>query len=274
MNNILTNELMNKFSSIKKIIHNPPNLPAGDWLLLEVNPCISNEQNKLILSDIINGEPIYVLGDGSLEHYCKCNASNHEIDLFYNKIAKDIRFVKYKVVIWIENGTNKFCKPLAFVIQPEISLNVFPDHPHINVSESLPDSICYTDENIIKISSAIEQVFIWLYRHEVWIASRKSKNSKWIGEQVITHPYDKFMHLLNPIGLCRCGKNKKYSNCHLLDDYTLFFKHYSIANKHLIEEFSSIINTDNSLNIAKYKIRFDHMNNKKQKLLNEIIKLF
>jgi hypothetical protein len=89
----------------------------------------------------------------------------------------------------------------------------------------LPDSICYIlDPRLLgmdvkdRLKNALEEICIWLFRHQVWLETRKIGNPLWIGPQA--EPFDRKLLAprLKPTNLCRCGKQNAYYTCHMSQD--------------------------------------------------------
>lgn len=206
-------------------------VPEGDWFVFETSPLPVYEELRKVIADIINNGMINVAPDGTLHHSNGCTAVIHDLPEYLKKIEKRLASQTFRIAIWeglpaLLNG-----QPVAIALEPEISRINYPDHPHINLGGMaedfyLPDSICYTDDprelgddSCIRIREAAILVCIWLFRHQIWLASRAKGNATWIGPQIdsdarfIGQPFH-----LNPLGTCRCGSEKHYFQCHMFQD--------------------------------------------------------
>lgn len=206
------------------------NIPLSEWFLVKIRPYPLYSDLKSLIIDIHYDKEIDVFQGGRLE--CNSNSSmlknTMNLPPIVEKVINDIRDVEFTVVIHpgfkgIYDG-----QPLVIPIEPELNLELYPDHPHLNHGRWVqgehpfffPESLCYTDDipslgtiDEERIISALGIVSIWFFRHLVWLETRK-----WIGLNADPAPDRFFPYVLNPIGPCRCGNGKIYKNCHLSSD--------------------------------------------------------
>jgi hypothetical protein len=205
--------------------------PGMGWFLLEISPLPPLDEFELIVSDIIR-DNIVDVSLGKVLHYTECN-SDHRVPSHIKKKLENIREQKFYVAVYPGNPMLYSGQPLAISIEPKISYSEFPNHPHLNVGDVgkrinfngkplfIPDSFCYTDnpnelgtDTFQRLLTAFSKISVWLLRHMIWIETKK-----WIGlEASSTITPKDYSTLLNPTGLCRCGKNELYMNCHMLLD--------------------------------------------------------
>lgn len=235
------------------------NIPNGIWFDLEVKPLpISFEELEMVIFDVNKDNMFHLMENGTLTHYKHCNEENHILNINLKRALKKFKNQTYKIAIWEGNINDNFLdgQPVVISLEPEISFNIYPDHPHLNAAGILnnsyiPNSICYTDnpkalgnDPYERILEAIQQALIWLFKHQVWLASRKIGKGIWIGPQVSFDEKDQFKILRNPYGKCYCGSNKQYCKCHLNND----FKNECLREPRI----NFYKNDDGHINLEKY----------------------
>lgn len=237
MDNSLFNDLKKDFGNVKWVDQNLKGITKQGWFLLEINPVPVQEEINLVASDIIEGRTVGVTG-GKLSHWNECGNAKHYIgSKIIRKALKNLKQQTYFVAVYTGEVGFKGLKnqPIAIVLDPEITYINFPDHPHLNGSIFdpfnrffFPNSLCYTDspEDLgsnekERILNAFDQISMWLFRHQVWVETRKYiEGGIWIGPEAAPLPPYEYPGMLNPNGKCRCGSNKSYSACHRTQDLT------------------------------------------------------
>lgn len=246
--------LLESFGPVKwvpKRIIDMPNV--GGWFLLEITPCPPKEDMESIIADIMNNENVSV-DNGRLLHADSCTSTNHKL----NDIKKDvINSIKpQRFVIAISQGNHGFWdnQPIAIGLDPVIDYMHYPDHPHLNMGGVIrknfmdpfyvPDSLCYGFKPSLvhgmtemeMLDEVFAQVSIWLFRHQVWVATKNSTGKgSWIGLQDPPIEDKYFTYKLNPFGKCRCGSGKAYVDCHLVE-------HFSELHECSLKDAERIIN--------------------------------
>lgn len=216
----------------------------GDWFVLETSPLSLSEDNEKIIFDILMGNGVYVNKNGTLKHNRDCEVDEHIISKQFEATLLSLRSQKFRFAIWpnsqsiLSTNQRKILsgQPVIVPLDPEINYYIFPDHPHLNngcmfEGTLIPQSICYTDSpstlgssDLDRVRNAINQAHIWLYRHQIWLASRKNGRGKWIGPELAISDKDQYSIKRNPYGQCRCGSKKQYCLCHLNEDYQTALK--------------------------------------------------
>lgn len=212
--------------------------------LLRVTPLPPPDELGAVIADICaEGIPVNVT-NGRVRHSQNCRQTKHIIpESIVRKAMRNLKEVTYSVAIHpnislgpvrekpLING-----QPLAILYEPRLTYMEYPDHPHLNmggpdrnlpgINFPLPDTLCYTsnpqelgEKQTERLLNAFGQVTIWLLRHQVWEATRTwQKRGKWIGpHEGSLGPID-FLQRLNPEGLCWCGKQQRYRDCHMSAD--------------------------------------------------------
>jgi hypothetical protein len=257
------------------------NLPNGVWFTFEVRPLPPTEQLQMVIADIDDDSGMYLLKDGIVTHSRECNKQTHKLNADLLAAAKAIEPQTFRIAVWEGNDLVINGQPVAIALEPEISYEMYPDHPHISVGcllekYCIPDSICYTDnpkelgdEPYTRVLEAVQQVCIWLFKHQVWLASRKLGKGIWIGPDVIAKEEEQFYYLRNPYGKCYCGRNMLYSKCHL----DLNFKNacnLETIFTHPACKFSRFKNNDGSLNLENYSHWWKNYNFTKRSTFNSL----
>lgn len=244
MDNYLLSNLESEFGYVKYKDGVDTDLTKEGWFLLEIKPFSFNEDNIRIMSDIIKGKPVDVKG-GVIGHLNTCDETNHSISS--NLIKKALKRVKPQTfLVAVYRGKTKLSEtPLAVVLEPKISYEEFPDHPHLNMGFYdamskfyFPDSLCLAGNEHVWGQNEKEcllevfcQISIWLYRHLVWVATRVDKpKGEWIGPGGDPLPEYCYPRHLNPHGDCRCGSKKKYKDCHRLNDIQEWVKQSTLLS--------------------------------------------
>lgn len=241
------------------------------WFLLEITPSPNSMELEQIVSDIDNVRPVGVQG-GKLVHLANCTASDHKVlQKAVREALKHIEEKTFKVAIYVgrTGRMNLENQPIAIVIDPEISYITYPDHPHINVGGydkvnnfCFPDSLCYTDNpqqlgNTQKdrLLNAFDQISIWLFRHQVWEATRRyKKRGVWIGPEIGELLPSDYPAILEPGRLCRCGSDEKYKDCHSESDLLALVKKLSESNDIPLQQIKGRILYD-KLNVWERGVR-------------------
>jgi len=212
---------------------------SGEWFLFRIIPLPSKEEIENVISDIILNREIGYMKDLSLCHDFNCKEEHLKLDDRLLRAIKQLKPIEYKIAIKerhynIQGQKELEGQPVVIAIEPEISYDVYCNHPHLNrqIMNELPVSICYTndfsssslgDTPSERIDNAIIQVSQWLLRHQVWEAYYSMfKEQLWIGP--FDHHQDiepKKYWLRNPNGKCRCGSGLVYSDCCLEKDYKI-----------------------------------------------------
>lgn len=272
MDNRLINELKANVPGIQHYNINENGLPRGDWFVFETSPVPSPipsfKQLKMIIADIDRNSIISLLNNGTLEHSANCKEQDHKINIRLKTAAKTIINQKFRVAVWENTDGVLGGQPVVIPLDPEINYNIYPDHPHLNAGGKvgnyyLPESICYTDDPpalgndpYTRTEESIEQTYMWLFKHQVWLATRNTgKKGEWIGPQVERVEKEQFIFYRNPYGKCWCGSNKEYYQCHLNQDFKYMCESMpSVLNKHSIEFMDEYGN----LNLEQYNILWEH----------------
>lgn len=200
------------------------------WFVIDTIPLPPEDEIELIVSDIINHQEI-AYANGKVRHWHECKQT-HPIT---NQMVKDVitSLKKEPFRIAICTGDDKFLEgqPIVISLNPTITYMNYPDHPHLNTGGFyggvyIPDSFCYGytveperygPSDYEKFIRVFDEATLWLFRHQLWAAIRsKYGKGEWIGK------HDKnglpplvYANWLNPLSKCRCGKKKKYIECHL-----------------------------------------------------------
>jgi hypothetical protein len=253
------------------------------WFLLETVPCPPKEQLSLVIADIINDNYVGI-SQGKVIHDPECQCANHNIDdPVICSVINEIEERPFKVAIC--TGTNQLLQgqPIAIVIEPQINYMVFPDHPHLNTGGTLmnkvkkeafflPESICYGYNKDVfglteydKYLNVIDEVTIWLFRHQIWeLTRKKTGNGIWIGRGEGVIPQELFPTFLNPNGNCRCGSKLKYKHCHYTKDLRMdFLSKGRIALNQIDLEVKKKLNDINK-SFWKYEFQIPHQSRLKR----------
>ncbi|MBK5262459.1 MAG: hypothetical protein JJE17_07810 [Peptostreptococcaceae bacterium] len=214
------------------------NQTLKDWCLISINPLPPEDEIQKVISDIQDNLK-YNIENGHIRHLETCNKKSHPIDRKINSCISLLKEDNFKIAICMKEEASSLNQPLAISLDPLISLIEYPDHMHVNaplfpsslgtIGLHLPESICYNKEqNLLGIESedrilaAMGMIVMWAFKQQIWLATREKYgmgNGIWIG----THtPYFEkpgtYFLLLNPFDKCRCGSNKLYKDCCLLED--------------------------------------------------------
>lgn len=204
------------------------------WFLLEINPLPPLDELELVVSDIIR-DNIVDVSWGQIRHSHDCRRK-HKIPQLVKKVLGNLEEQKFLVAVYPGKHGVYSGQPIAVAIEPQINYALYPDHPHLNVGHYtaqlngknifIPDSFCYIDDpsklgvdTYERLLNAFCKISVWLLRHQVWLETRKVMTKGiWIGlegKPLLPSEYPLF---LNPSGMCRCGNEKQYMNCHMPSD--------------------------------------------------------
>jgi hypothetical protein len=211
-----------------------PGTPGEGWFLINVNPLPPSGEVEQVVSDICEDRDI-LLEDGQVRHYPGCSSVHHSLKPELRKVINLLNPQNFKVAVHPGIPGRYNGQPLAIAIDPVISYANFPDHPHLNVGGKglgaafkgyLPDSLCYLEDvhelgsdPTVRFRNVFFIIAIWLFRHMVWEAQRKLyRNANWIGPEGSRLPDYAYALTLDPLGPCRCGSQRNYFDCHMMND--------------------------------------------------------
>jgi hypothetical protein len=227
------NKLVKVFGPVKWSKKSILGMRNEGWFLLKTIPLPPIDELPNVISDIMNGYAVD-FANGKVRHYKNCKNPNHTIlDYRVKSILDQLPEQSFKVAICTGSTDCLMGQPIAIALEPTINYMIFPDHPHLNMGNKLikgyfPDSFCYGfiveqerygPTEYDRYINTFDEVTLWLLRHLVWVATRnKYGKGIWIGPAEGQLEPSIYGHMLNPLGRCRCGKNKRYRDCHLRTD--------------------------------------------------------
>jgi len=247
-------ELTKEFLPSKWRKNSFSDIPGEGWFLLEINPLPPEDEIEKVIFDIDNNRPVRVgYETGKIYHSMNCDSlSDHTIPEDLKKAIPLLKDETFLVAVLPEGPIRLGKQPVAIAIKPEINYFIFPDHPHLNEDgyyENLngfyyPHSFCYKHDHsefsgdlYNRVLDAVEQISIWLFRHQVWVATRETSNKGiWIGKGTPPLPEEFFSRFLDPEDRCRCGSKLKYKYCHLKNDFFKRLESLSFGNKYFNEK--------------------------------------
>ncbi|MCL4439164.1 MAG: SEC-C domain-containing protein [Firmicutes bacterium] len=212
---------------------NPFGVLGEVWFLLEARPTPPSGERFLVAADIRLDRIIRVDKDnGMVFHSPNCDAQEHILSKRLTRVVENIADQTFYVAVFPGHPSVLSGQPIAIALEPVITYNDLPDHPHLNQgglirkSFYLPDSLCYTNDpvglgtNIVdRLLKAFVLICIWLFRHQIWMATRQLWGQGiWIGPQ--DPPLSRTLQVLhlNPSNICHCGSGAPYSKCHMMSD--------------------------------------------------------
>lgn len=232
----VTEHLAEVFGPVKWFKKSIFGMRKEGWFVLETIPLPPKEELPHVISDIINGYPVD-FANGQVRHYGFCGNPDHTIrDQRVSSILGILKEQSFKVAVCTGTEDCLMGQPIVIALEPRINYMVFPDHPHLNTGHKMtkgyfPDSFCYgyTVEperfgptKYDRYINTFDEVTLWLLRHQVWEATgSRYGNGIWIGPKEGALEPANYVRMLNPIGKCRCGKRKKYKDCHLPSDFKI-----------------------------------------------------
>lgn len=212
-------------------------IPGEGWFLLEINPLPPEDEIEKVVTDIENDKPVRVgYETGKIYHSSNCHHSvNPPITEEMKNAIQHLKDDTFLVAILPKGPVGLKNQPVVIALEPEINYYIYPDHPHLNEDGYYgnvnnlyyPHSFCYKHDHskfkgdrYSRVLDAFEQVSIWLFRHQVWLATRETQSKgRWIGKGQPPLPDGCFPRILNPEMHCRCGSKNKYKDCHLKADF-------------------------------------------------------
>jgi len=233
---------------------NPLKLTRKGWFLLEATPLPPRDEIYNVITDIHLSKPVNVF-NGKIYHSINCTLEKHDLNKKLNRIISGVidslEEQRFLVAVNLTTDTEEEI-PVAICLEPQIDYITFPDHPHISLwwtpdpKNFITHSLCYAAPGSLnsdpyeKVKEALGQICIWLFRHQVWLETRKVSKGLWIGPGAGPLKPQEYPEFLNPLGFCRCGSKKIYAQCHLASDIALKERcTYSEAKK----KINSLINT-------------------------------
>jgi hypothetical protein len=219
------------------------------WFLFEITPFSNEEETQKVIADIMKVKPVDVKG-GKIEHLNDC-CGNHSIPS--QIVRKSIKYLTpqtFLIALYMDGTSFLMNRPVAIVVEPEISYMTFPEHPHLNMGSFdtktrsfFPDSLClggkehdWGESEKDRLYEAISQTAIWLYRHQIWVETRRYKTrGEWIGPGADPLPGYCYPQHINPHGTCWCGNKKSYKDCHRYNDLIDWAKEISLKSNIQLE---------------------------------------
>lgn len=214
------------------------------WFLIETVPLPPTDQIEQVVSDILNNYEIDYF-EGQVVHWAECKNTHKIKDRVIRKLIDNLKNERFRIGICTGDEKVLLGQPIVIALKPTISYIEYPDHPHLNTGGDfgnlyLSDSFCYgyTSEpdrygpsTYDKFIRVFDESTLWLFRHQVWVEIRNEVGKgKWIGPgDKIGLPKEVYAGTLNPLGRCRCGKSRRYLDCHLSNDISQSVEKRSIT---------------------------------------------
>ncbi|KAA0547398.1 hypothetical protein FZW96_11050 [Bacillus sp. BGMRC 2118] len=242
------------------------------WFVLDSIPLPPKEEIEIVISDIIKDHEIAYL-NGKVRHWPECSNKHSILDIKVKEVLNFLEEKPFKIGVCAATDENFLGgQPIVIALNPTITYMNYPDHPHLNTGANykgvyIPDSFCYgyTVEPdrygpsvYEKYINVFDQATLWLLRHQVWEAIRILKGKgEWIGKHY-KYGFDEplvYAHWLSPISRCRCGKTKRYLECHLPIDIKKKVKEEAEKSERAYEEVQRNIinNLQNTWNTRIYQ---------------------
>lgn len=199
--------------------------PARAWRLT-MRPIPGEDELSCVLADLEAGRVVSISQYGEISHSLKCEISveghlcplpnlrlpqqAYLIDLVYQ--------VPAKAAAWS-------ALPKAFIIEPEVSVRTYPNHPHMYAGNGSswacplsPQDKGWKWERGATVSY-LDQVAIWLLKTAVWARTGAGIAGLgiWIGSDT-SHDPASLMSTVRPDDPCWCGRGIRYEKCHFQGD--------------------------------------------------------
>lgn len=231
-------EILNQLK--QKYGYGPLVMIDNGWFLLETTPLPPANELVKVVSDICNIRSIRI-ENNRLRHSPNCTDTEHNFPKQNRAVllqAMD-RLTPQTFSLAIHPARPNFPEtpPHVIAIDPLINYNLYPDHPHIHCwyvklgpqgFYSEPDTLCWGFPSTLpkdpfgRMENLLAQVLMWLFRHQVWLATREVKKPGiWIGPGSAPMDHSEYPVFLNPFATCRCGSDKHYIDCHMVGDVAL-----------------------------------------------------
>lgn len=192
---------------------------------LTMTPIPNREELGYVLADLELGKTVAIGQQGKISHLLKCEIplGSHTILLPQIRLLNQAYVVELIYRPLAKNAAWPV-QPLARIINPEISAQTYPKHPHMyrgNGSWACPLSPQDKRWTWGKRAtvSYLDQVAIWLLKTAVWIATGAGTAGlgRWIGQDT-SHEPDSLLHTIELNDPCWCGSGLYYKKCHMRDD--------------------------------------------------------
>lgn len=197
---------------------------------LRIAPVPDDEDLHLVLADLEEGRGINMGPQGRIRHSQKCchvPVADHPEMLPRLKLSD----VSYEVGLTYPIkpfGPRGPIHPRVRILNPEISAQTIPKHPHMYMDSNTKDSwVCpmspHATEWTWKRGATVEyldQVSLWLLKTLVWTATGgvvMPSIGRWIGPDASHNALD-LMRSSTSQEPCRCGNGNIYESCHFQSD--------------------------------------------------------
>jgi len=179
-----------------------------------IQPLPSGSDAEKIIADLKNDRIVEVSINGIVIHSQKCEHP-HDLPPELSELSSMDTSFEVEVLQW-----EPPIRPTSKSINPPITHELYPDHPHIFHDKStlcpyLPKEIGWKWSKL-KISDYIDWISIFLVKHIVWLKTRERYgfgNGIWIGSAVEHSP--EFLFRTHSRGdECWCSSGKPHYKCH------------------------------------------------------------
>lgn len=199
---------------------------ALGWRVV-MDPIPPADELHAVLADLEQGFICDVGLRGRIQHSdadCGSMSPDHEVLLPRVRVPRRPYIVELIYPLKLNGGAGPI-HPQARVVQPEMTFRTYPRHPHMNgdLRHSWP---CPLSPHATTWSwaegatwSYLAHVALWILKTEAWARTGGGigRQGTWVGDATPHTP----LHVLStvdPIGPCRCGRGKRYEDCHLALD--------------------------------------------------------
>lgn len=195
-------------------------------------------QFRMVAADLMRGEIVYLLPGGELAHAPDCQHTVHEVSGLRRPPSRLFRVdLSFPATAFGPAGpVNPKARigagPLgSFGLTPGMQELRYLGHPHLSGDGRGDAWACPLPPHDTEwtwqsgaVLAYLDQVAIWLFKTEVWAATRKWPlyTGLWLGEAAGHAPVEVLAYSAE--GACRCGSGRRYGDCHRALDLREWFK--------------------------------------------------
>lgn len=179
-----------------------------------IQPLKEPEEVELILADLDRDGVVDISLDGLVLHSRECHAAHYLRQELQDLPPLDEAFLLEAYLL------NPESDPLVFSRDPPITIEIYPDLPHLFQNNSAICPVFGPDESwrpaVHTLADYLDQVSIWLVKFQVWLKTRERFGKGiWIGSDM-GHDLETIAWMVRAYSRerCPCGSGRRYKDCH------------------------------------------------------------
>lgn len=191
---------------------------------LIMDPIPAPEVMAVVQVDLEDGNPVNIGPRGKIRHSRSCTIPREE----HRQVLPPVQLTERAFTVELEYPTRLFgtagsVHPKFRVLNPQITYQTHPHHPHLFVERQTGDTwacpisaqeAAWQWESGATITY-LDYCAMWLLKTEIWVATGGrvlSSFGHWVGPATSHKPRDVIKET-DAEGPCRCGNGQRYKDC-------------------------------------------------------------